>query len=336
MTTERRGAIAEEHPMRCLRNVNALGRCPQKWASRSVGGFTLIELVAAIVVLAMLAGVAVSRYFDHRQRAVSSSESATVRAVRSGIQQYISDASVRGWPQQPSRLDSAVASATDPSDFFSVVLSEATTQGWRKGATVHTYIGPTGATYTYDPATGAFSLTGAAPSGSGTTPAPQVTTSYTNTSSWIAGGTGSPTLLPGVTVGSGYTLVDGVIELTDSSASFNEAARRTVIMGQDISVGSFTLNLDTRLTNYYNQLNYWQVYLVKPGTQMNLSGNALNWGTAPPGAKLVTRDYAPPEKSNGQWHTYSNTFTISAADAAEYSQIVVMMAGSRAPGQTLS
>jgi prepilin-type N-terminal cleavage/methylation domain-containing protein len=312
------------------------GRCSRGWAARSFGGFTLIELIAAIIVLAMLAGVAVRRYFDHRQRALSSSESATVRAVRSGIQQYISDTAVRGWPQRPTRLDASPASSTDASDFFSVVLSEVTTSGWRKGVTVHTYIGPTGATYTYDPSTGALSLTEAAPAGSGAMPAPTGIASYTNAGSWIAGGAGSPALEPGVTVGSGYTLIDGVIELTDSSTSFTEAARRTVIMGQSISAGSFTLNLDTRLTNYDNQLNYWQVYLVKPGTQLTLSGNALHWGTAPPGAKLVTRDYAPPEKSNGQWHTYSSTFTVSDADAAEYSQIVVMVAGSRFPGQTLS
>lgn len=122
------------------------GRCPRGWAARSFGGFTLIELIAAIIVLAMLAGFAVSRYFDHRQRALSSSESATVRAVRSAIQQDISDTAVRGWPQRPSRLDASPASSTDASDFFSVVLSEVTTSGWRKGATVHTYIGPTGAT----------------------------------------------------------------------------------------------------------------------------------------------------------------------------------------------
>jgi prepilin-type N-terminal cleavage/methylation domain-containing protein len=44
--------------------------------------FTLVELIAVIVVLAILAGVAVPRYFDYRQRALTSAIAGEVRAVQ--------------------------------------------------------------------------------------------------------------------------------------------------------------------------------------------------------------------------------------------------------------
>lgn len=54
-------------------------------------GFTLVELIAVIVVLAILAGVAVPKYFDYRQRALASKLAGEVRAVQSALRQYIAE-----------------------------------------------------------------------------------------------------------------------------------------------------------------------------------------------------------------------------------------------------
>lgn len=47
--------------------------------------FTLIELIAVIVVLAILAGVAVPRYFDHAERAKKSADEAAISAIQSAL-----------------------------------------------------------------------------------------------------------------------------------------------------------------------------------------------------------------------------------------------------------
>lgn len=51
-------------------------------------GFTLIELIAVIVVLAILSAVAIPRYFDYAASARSASTKAILGAVRSGIANF--------------------------------------------------------------------------------------------------------------------------------------------------------------------------------------------------------------------------------------------------------
>lgn len=51
-------------------------------------GFTLIELIAVIVVLAILAGVALPKYFDYSAQARASSCKGTLGGVRAGIANF--------------------------------------------------------------------------------------------------------------------------------------------------------------------------------------------------------------------------------------------------------
>lgn len=51
-------------------------------------GFTLVELIAVIVVLAVLAGVAVPKYFDHSSKAKRSAMAATFKAFQHAVAQY--------------------------------------------------------------------------------------------------------------------------------------------------------------------------------------------------------------------------------------------------------
>ena len=64
--------------------------------------FTLIELIAVIVVLAILAGVAVPRYFDYTDRAKASATQGTLGNVRSAIQNFYANASLSGTPAYPT------------------------------------------------------------------------------------------------------------------------------------------------------------------------------------------------------------------------------------------
>jgi prepilin-type N-terminal cleavage/methylation domain-containing protein len=60
------------------------------------GGFTLVELIAVIVVLAILAGVAIPKYFDYRDRAAASSLAGTFKVLRYGYLAYYRDNNT--WP----------------------------------------------------------------------------------------------------------------------------------------------------------------------------------------------------------------------------------------------
>ena len=53
--------------------------------------FTLVELIAVIVVLAILAGVAVPRYFDYRERAWVARTAASLKVMSRATYQYKMD-----------------------------------------------------------------------------------------------------------------------------------------------------------------------------------------------------------------------------------------------------
>jgi len=64
--------------------------------------FTLIELVAVMVVLAVLAGVAIPKYFDYADRSRASALQGTVGAVRTGLANFYSNASIQGAASYPT------------------------------------------------------------------------------------------------------------------------------------------------------------------------------------------------------------------------------------------
>ncbi len=66
--------------------------------------FTLIELIAVIVVLAILAGVAIPRYFDYTDRARTSAVLGTVGNVRTGIANFFANSSIAGTPAFPTLI----------------------------------------------------------------------------------------------------------------------------------------------------------------------------------------------------------------------------------------
>jgi prepilin-type N-terminal cleavage/methylation domain-containing protein len=59
-------------------------------------GFTLIELMAVIVVLAILAGIALPKYFDYANSAKDASIKGTLGGVRAGIANYFANKAING------------------------------------------------------------------------------------------------------------------------------------------------------------------------------------------------------------------------------------------------
>lgn len=81
--------------------------------------FTLIELIAVIVVLAILAGVAVPRYFDYTSRARTAALQGTLGNVRSAVSNFYANASLSGTPAYPT-LTQLTTTGTVVMDAFPV------------------------------------------------------------------------------------------------------------------------------------------------------------------------------------------------------------------------
>jgi prepilin-type N-terminal cleavage/methylation domain-containing protein len=65
-------------------------------------GFTLIELVAVVVVLAILAGVALPKYFDYAAQAKVSACKGALGGVRAGVANFYANSAVAGSAAYPT------------------------------------------------------------------------------------------------------------------------------------------------------------------------------------------------------------------------------------------
>lgn len=122
-------------------------------------GFTLIELIMVVSILAILAAVAIPKWVDLQAEAKTASEQGVVGGVRAGILTYFIDPSRGNRTNYPATLDSASNAACSTSNpCFTTVLQQGgiTSGNWSKASSTQ-YTGPTGTTYTYDPSTGSFS-----------------------------------------------------------------------------------------------------------------------------------------------------------------------------------
>lgn len=68
-------------------------------------GFTLIELIAVVVVLAILAGVALPKYFDYSARAKESACKGALGGVRAGIANFYANEAINGTAGYPTLTD---------------------------------------------------------------------------------------------------------------------------------------------------------------------------------------------------------------------------------------
>lgn len=75
--------------------------------SRSLApAFTLVELIVVIVVLAILSGVAIPKYFDYSSKAKASATHGTLDGVRAGIANFYHNTAVNtGTPAYPTMAE---------------------------------------------------------------------------------------------------------------------------------------------------------------------------------------------------------------------------------------
>ena len=127
-------------------------------SARNARAFTLIELIAVIVVLAILSGIAIPRYIDYSVRAREAAAKGTLGAARSAIANHYSNSSISGVPTWPTLVQMQTFGATGvmqeplpPNPYNN--SDDIKTASWAATPPVG---GPEG--YAYDPATGKFWL----------------------------------------------------------------------------------------------------------------------------------------------------------------------------------
>jgi len=133
----------------------------------------------------------------------------------------------------------------------------------------------------------------------------------------------------------GYATLD-FAEGCDSSLSgcFNllkptQKGQRSLLLALPVpQAGEYSWQVDNLLTEYMQQYSYWQVYLVKDGTTMNLGGGP-GWGYVPDGGKRVEGDYAGIFDDGNVWHSYKSEFKLSNSDVSKYDYITFTLTGSR-------
>jgi prepilin-type N-terminal cleavage/methylation domain-containing protein len=84
------------HDTRLDVTVGALSMKNRTARSNARRGFTLVELITVIVVLAILSGIAIPRYIDYTARARESAVRGTLGGVRSGIANFYANSALTG------------------------------------------------------------------------------------------------------------------------------------------------------------------------------------------------------------------------------------------------
>ena len=131
---------------------------------KNQNGFTLIELVMVIVILAILGAVAIPQFVNLQGEAQLANETAVAGGVRAGILTYFIDPARGNQQTYPLFLDPVALNTpcTAAVPCFALILTQGgITDQWQKLNTLTTYRSSVNGTnvWTYTPATGNFQKT---------------------------------------------------------------------------------------------------------------------------------------------------------------------------------
>jgi prepilin-type N-terminal cleavage/methylation domain-containing protein len=134
-------------------------------------GFTLIELITAMLIIGIVVGIAVPKFIDFREEALAAIEAQAIASIKIGINNYyIESIKSNREPVFPILLDNAPGDsvACDSNPFFDVVLTQGGIRdsSWEK-LTEITYQLPSSSIFKYNPETGEFTLWGKGKKGRG-------------------------------------------------------------------------------------------------------------------------------------------------------------------------
>ena len=79
--------------------------------------FTLIELIAVMVVLAVLAGIAIPKYFDYKDRTQSATLQNSLDSIRAGMQNFLDNTTLAGTAAFPSQAELTTIGSVMPEAF---------------------------------------------------------------------------------------------------------------------------------------------------------------------------------------------------------------------------
>jgi len=152
-----------------------------------------------------------------------------------------------------------------------------------------------------------------------------------DTDSWTAG-----TDLLYQFYGADFSTQNGYAEVAVTNDTTGADGRRAMLWAADItSAGTFEYSFENMYSNYYQQYNYWMVYLLNDGSQIGLvSGPSYNF--VPQDGVKILSDYGTAAHADENWHLHSYSLEISQQQVDSYDYIAFVMVGSKQTGQEMA
>ncbi len=283
-------------------------------------GLSLIEILVVVVILGILAAIAMPRFMNAAYRTKDNTCQANISIMNEAVERYYA---------QNGYLPKKLAKLTTDVNYFPLGIPVCPNGGDYRldddGSVVCTCLEHNHSGQKGDSGSSSDKIRKPRWDGIPYQSSPTAQISSASVDKWIS---------------SDYSFEKGYAELSFAGVGqkltdISKERRSMALTKQIPQSGVYSYQLDTKLTDYYKQFHYWQVYLTKEGTDLNLNGGP-KWYQRFSGAKRIHGDYTRPGHDDEQWHTFSHDFNISQRDAAEYDYVTFVLVGSKREGEEMA